>query len=268
MIGKELVVIVEGEARADSRKLAIELDVEHKAVMQLVEKHFDDISDFGLLRFEMEAVKREGDRGIKYLKHVYLNEDQCYFILTLVRNTKSSVALKKRLVQEFGRLRREGSRSTYREKVYERQEFPVFQNDALGFTQCMSAEDRYCRGHRVSFDSIIKEFCGLRNPVYIRQLTNLVFRIFTGFEVKDFRRGWGIARGSRLRTRLFVDSNLRRAIDDVEVQVSAVIEEHKISNFDEIYATVEDVANSIVSHCRAHRTSLGRSLPINLRDIA
>lgn len=155
-----------------------------------------------------------------------------------------------------------------REKVYERQDFPVFQNDALGFTQCMTAEDLYCKAHRVSFDTTIKEFCGLRNPAYIRQLTNLVFKIFTGFEVRDFRRGWGIAPGSRLRTRLFVDSNLRRAIDDVEVQVRAVIKEHEIGNFDEIYTLVGDVAHSISGHCRAHRISLGRSVPINLRVVA
>jgi hypothetical protein len=160
------------------------------------------------------------------------------------------------------------SNSGIREKVYERQDFPVFQNDALGFTQCMSAEDSYCKAHRVSFDTTIKEFCGLRNPVYIRQLTNLVFKIFTGFEVRDFRRGWGITPGSRLRTRLFVDSNLRRAIDDVEVQVRAVIKEHEIDSFDEIYTLVGDIAQSISGHCRAHRISLGRSVPINLRVVA
>lgn len=157
---------------------------------------------------------------------------------------------------------------TNNQKMYERQNFPVFQNEVLGFTQCMTAEDLQCRGNRVSFDSTIKEFCGLRNPVYIRQLTNLVFKIFTGFEVKDFRRGWGIARGSRLRTRLFVDSNLRRAIDDVEVQVHTVIEEHGLVDFSEIYTTVEDVATSIAIHCRAHKISLGRSVPINLRIVA
>lgn len=160
------------------------------------------------------------------------------------------------------------SNSGTREKVYERQDFPVFQNDALGFTQCMSEEDEYCKAHRVSFDTTIKEFCGLRNPLYIRQLTNLVFKIFTGFEVKDFRRGWGIAPGSRLRTRLFVDSNLRRAIDDVEVQVRAIIKEHEVAHFDEIYTIVGDVAQSISGHCRAHRISLGRSVPINLRVVA
>lgn len=266
MTNQDLVAFVEGEARVDSRKLAVELDVEHESVIRLVDRNYNDFSDFGILRFQIEEIKKRGQP----LRFTFLNEDQCYFALTLVRNTKVSIVLKKKLVQEFGRLRREGSSGSTgtREKVYERQDFPVFQNDVLGFTQCMTAEDLYCKAHRVSFDTTIKEFCGLRNPAYIRQLTNLVFKIFTGFEVRDFRRGWGIAPGSRLRTRLFVDSNLRRAIDDVEVQVRAVIKEHEIGNFDEIYTLVGDVAQSISGHCRAHRISLGRSVPINLRIVA
>lgn len=158
--------------------------------------------------------------------------------------------------------------SVARTNMFVRQSFPVFQNEALGFTQCMTQEDLYCRANRVSFDSTIKEFCGLSNPIYIRQLTNLVFKIFTGFEVKDFRRGWGIVRGSRLRTRLFVDSNLRRAIDQVEIEVRAIIQENNLVEFSEIYTVVGDIANSIASHCRAHRIGLGRSVPINLRLVS
>lgn len=158
--------------------------------------------------------------------------------------------------------------SFMRTNMFVRQSFPVFQNEALGFTQCMTQEDLYCRANRVSFDTTIKEFCGLSNPIYIRQLTNLVFKIFTGFEVKDFRRGWGIVRGSRLRTRLFVDSNLRRAIDQVEIEVRAIIQENNLVEFSEIYTVVGDIANSIASHCRAHRIGLGRSVPINLRLVS
>lgn len=160
------------------------------------------------------------------------------------------------------------SRANSYSSTYQRQSFPVFQNEVFGFTQCMIEEDEYCKAHRVSLDRLIKVDCGLRNPTFIRELTNLTFRIFTGFEVKDFRRGWGITRGSRLRTRLFVDSNLRRAIDDLEIQVRNVIQEHELTDYAEIYATVEDVATSIATHCRAHRISLGRSIPINLRIVA
>jgi hypothetical protein len=152
--------------------------------------------------------------------------------------------------------------------IFQRPSFPVFYNDAVGFSQCMTQEDAYCKANRVSFDFTIKQFCGLRNPMYIRQLTNLVFRTFTGFEVKDFRRGWGIAPGSRVRTRLFMDANLRRAIDQVEIDASFIIRNDNLTDFGDIFSVVADVTNSIASHCRARRIRLGQSVPINLRLVS
>lgn len=46
--------------------------VRHKTVNELIRKHKNDLEEFGLLRFEMEAVERE--RGIKYAKVYHLNE--------------------------------------------------------------------------------------------------------------------------------------------------------------------------------------------------
>ena len=189
MSDKTLVSLIEGEARVDSRNLVQELGIEHESLVRLIDKNYNDFSDLGILRFEIGVLLGRGQPQ----RFTYLNEDQCYFALTLSKNTFKSVALKKRLVQEFGRLRRgeiEGVQSNNSETVYQRQSFPVFQNEALGFTQCMIEEDDYCKAHRVSLDQLIKVECGLRNPVFIRELTNLTFRIFTGFEVKDFRRGW------------------------------------------------------------------------------
>lgn len=149
-----------------------------------------------------------------------------------------------------------------------RQNYPEFYNEELGFHQCSPQEDNYCKSNRIRFDLTIKQFCGLRNPRHIQELTNLVFRIFTGFKVSDFRRGWGIAPGSRVRTRLFVDTNLRRAIDDVEIQVETIIRRYNITDFSEIYTVVGDVVNSVAGHCRAHRIRLGQSVPINLRLVS
>ena len=42
------------------------------------------------------------------------------------------------------------SRENQYSGTYQRQSFPVFQNEALGFTQCMIEEDEYCKAHRVS----------------------------------------------------------------------------------------------------------------------
>ena len=65
-----------------------------------------------------------------------------------------------------------------------------------------------------------------------------------------------------------MDSNLRRAIDDLEIQVRHVIQEFGITDYGEIYTLVEDAVNSIAAHCRVHRISLGRSVPVNLRLVS
>lgn len=148
---------------------------------------------------------------------------------------------------------------------YTRPFFPTWWNNDLGFEQVNQSEDTYCKSNRVSFDQTIKIRCGLTNPTYIRTLTNLVFRVLTGFEVKDFRRGWGIPKGSRVRTRLFVDSNLRRAIDIVELQAMRIIQENSIVDFADIFDLVGDLANAQMLNCRANRIQLFRSVPMNLR---
>jgi len=71
--------------------------------------------------------------------------------------------------------------------------------------------------------------------------------------------------GSRIRTRLFVDSNLRRAIDDVEMQVNQIIQVNQMTDYGLIFQVVEDVANLVALHCRLHRIRLGQSVPVNLR---
>jgi hypothetical protein len=153
-------------------------------------------------------------------------------------------------------------------QVFFRPSFPTFFNQELGFDQVNEPEDRYCKTNRVVFDHTIKVTCGLRNPIFIRQLTNLVFRILTGFEVKDFRRGWGIPKGSRIRTRLFMDTNLRRAIDVVEIEGTRIIRQSSITDFQHIFSTVEDLATAQMLLCRANHTSLFTSVPVNLRLVS
>lgn len=155
--------------------------------------------------------------------------------------------------------------STPRPSAYFRPHFPTMFSHELGFEVVTPQEDDFCKGTRRTFDFTIKKFCGFRNPRRIQELTNLVFKIFTGFTVADFRRGWGIMPGSRIRTRLFVDSNLRRAIDDVEMQVNQIIQVNQMTDYGLIFQVVEDVANLVALHCRLHRIRLGQSVPVNLR---
>ena len=155
--------------------------------------------------------------------------------------------------------------STPRPSAYFRPHFPTMFSHELGFEVVTPQEDDFCKGTRRTFDFTIKQFCGFRNPRYIQELTNLVFKIFTGFTVADFRRGWGIMPGSRIRTRLFVDSNLRRAIDEVEMQVNQIIQVNQMTDYGLIFQVVEDAANLVALHCRLHRIRLGQSVPVNLR---
>lgn len=100
------LAVIDGEPRIDSRLIATELGVEARATHQLVDNYSEQFQEFGLLPFETEAVKTEGERGTKYHKFYLLNEDQTYFLMTLVRNTEQAVELKKRLVQAFANCRK------------------------------------------------------------------------------------------------------------------------------------------------------------------
>lgn len=261
---QSLVSVLDDEPRVDSRIIAKQLDVEHESVMRLVDKNFNEFSELDAVRFEIGVPKEPTGNPPRF---IFLSEDQCYFLLTLVRNSSVSVPLKKQLVLEFSTLRK-GFNSRPVRNVFVRPTFPTLFNPDLGFETVAPSEDMYCKRTRVGFDWTIKEFCGLTNPTYIRTLTNLVFRIFTGFEVKDFRRGWGIPAGSRIRTRLFVDSNLRRAIDEVEAEVQTIIQQHQFTEFPDIYETVDFVTKSIALHCKGHRIELIRHIPVEMRLIS
>ena len=82
--------------------------VRHKTVNELIRKHRTDIEEFGLLRFEMEAVERE--RGVKYAKVYHLNEQQATLLITYLKNTEPVRQFKKALVRGFFEARQELSR--------------------------------------------------------------------------------------------------------------------------------------------------------------
>ena len=109
---KELVLIkpigshMEPYTTADA--VAEYAQVRHKTVNELIRKHFADLEEFGTLRFEMEAVKRE--RGVKYAKVYHLNEQQATLLITYLKNTEPVRRFKKALVREFFKARQELAR--------------------------------------------------------------------------------------------------------------------------------------------------------------
>ena len=109
---KELVLIkpigsrMEPYTTADT--VAQYAQVRHKTVNELIRKHENDLKEFGLLEFEMEAVERE--RGVKYAKVYHLNEQQATLLITYLKNTAPVRRFKKALVCEFFKARNELSR--------------------------------------------------------------------------------------------------------------------------------------------------------------
>ena len=87
--------------RVDSRQLSPHLDVRHRDTFALIKSYSGQLQELGLLLLETEAVKTPGGRGAKHHAFALLNEDQCYFLLTLVKNTERAVSLKLNLVKAF-----------------------------------------------------------------------------------------------------------------------------------------------------------------------
>jgi len=96
------LVVVDQEPRVDSRLLAEQLGVEHKATRQLILQYQADLEEFGKVPFEMEASGKTNQQQ----KFALLNEDQSYLLLTYSQNTEQARELKKRLVRAFGEQRR------------------------------------------------------------------------------------------------------------------------------------------------------------------
>lgn len=99
------IITLQDEPRADSRVLAEGLGIKHRNLMENIRKYEGDLSGFGHLPFKTEVGERIQGGG-KAEIYALLNEDQAYFVLTLSRNTPKVVSLKKKLVKEFGRLRK------------------------------------------------------------------------------------------------------------------------------------------------------------------
>lgn len=81
--------------------------VQHHTVTRLIQQHEKDFKEFGLLRFQIDAVNKRGARGTKYTKNYKLNEQQATLLLTYLRNTAAVIEFKKELVRQFFAMRKE-----------------------------------------------------------------------------------------------------------------------------------------------------------------
>jgi phage regulator Rha-like protein len=90
------------EPRIDSRLIADGLGVSHNHLIEQIEKYSERLKSLGIVRFETE--KLNSGRG-RPERIVYLNENQCYALVTLSKNTARAVDLKFALVMAFSEAR-------------------------------------------------------------------------------------------------------------------------------------------------------------------
>jgi phage regulator Rha-like protein len=101
MTFKQIAIVAKAknnEPRIDSRLIAGGLGVSHNHLIEQIEKYSERFKSFGIVRFETE--KLNGGRG-RPERLVYLNENQCYFLVTVSKNTERAVDLKFSLVTAF-----------------------------------------------------------------------------------------------------------------------------------------------------------------------
>jgi len=99
----ELVTMKHNDIFTNSMIVAEETGNTNRAIYLLIGKYEKDLSDFGRVSFRMTPFETKG--GMQEVKVYDLNEQQATFLITLIRNNRKVVDFKKRLVQEFFKMR-------------------------------------------------------------------------------------------------------------------------------------------------------------------
>lgn len=93
---------IKNELRTDSRQMAGNLDHRHRTILENLDKYAEQFQALGRIPFETEKGLPLPQGGFaKPTRYAMLNEDQCYFLLTLMRNNERVVGAKLRLVKAF-----------------------------------------------------------------------------------------------------------------------------------------------------------------------
>lgn len=96
------IIKIKNELRTDSRLLASFLDHRHRTILENIDRYSSELLELGRLPFETEKGAPLVHGGFaKSTRYAILNEDQCYFLLTLMRNNEKVVAAKLALVKAF-----------------------------------------------------------------------------------------------------------------------------------------------------------------------
>jgi phage regulator Rha-like protein len=97
-----LQVITKGDVLVvDSRIIATELGIEHRALMQTVKKHIEKIEmAFGVITFDLDK-PLEGSQGGRPEKYALLTEPQANLLMSFSKNTDQVVDCKIKLICAF-----------------------------------------------------------------------------------------------------------------------------------------------------------------------
>ncbi|MPW43381.1 Rha family transcriptional regulator [Acinetobacter guerrae] len=113
----KLVDVQKGEPTTTTLQIALGLRLTHKSVIQLLRTYLPDIQEFGRVRFESSYDSNElsnsafempnlgleirnSNQG-RHTRYAILNEQQAYFLMTLMRNNPRVISFKKALVRAF-----------------------------------------------------------------------------------------------------------------------------------------------------------------------
>ena len=97
-----IVTSFDKELRTDSRLLAEMLDHRHRTILENIDKNIELLKELNPIPFQTETGKALAQGGFaKPVRYALLTEDQCYFILTLMRNNDKVVRAKLNLVKAF-----------------------------------------------------------------------------------------------------------------------------------------------------------------------
>ncbi|WP_288399074.1 Rha family transcriptional regulator [uncultured Acinetobacter sp.] len=113
----KLVDVQKGQPTTTTLQIALGLRLTHKSVIQLLRTYLPDIQEFGKVRFESSYDSnglsnsafempnsgleiRNSNQG-RHTRYAILNEQQAYFLMTLMRNNPRVISFKKALVRAF-----------------------------------------------------------------------------------------------------------------------------------------------------------------------
>lgn len=163
----ELTFNYKDKAFTNSLIIAQGTSVEHRAVIQLVTKYLDDISEFGKVTFEMLPLA--GSTTGQKIKMCRLNEEQATFLISLMKNTKTVVAFKKELVKQFYQMKK-----FIQDLVTTRKDFPLLTEN-------------------------IKLLHENPKPYHFSNECDMINKLVTGMTAKKFREVHGLKKGDSIR---------------------------------------------------------------------